>query len=284
MEGIRDKLTAAVVVLIFGGAILLTLVGEGVIEFGVSEYPQKITREQLGSLRVTSVISDWCLPDSISHYVDSIVLRDSSAMLFEYDRIGPPLDMIETSLQQLGFVITDRGNSKIDSFDFYWVSGENGDIFAHITMLRTATKTFVSVASGKSIEDVLSIKIVSDGVSAELSSDRSYTPANAEIVRTAPLAGTIYAIYYSSNPLCGSAGDEINVAARQSFDEVLARVAARSAPINATPEAMPNVDFYWACMGFCGKASFKPTHRSIHMPRGVAYAIVNIGYGGYGVK
>ncbi len=283
MGGIGDRLTVAVVVLIFGGAILLTLIGEGVLEFGASEYPQKITREQLGSLRVTSVISDWCLPDSISHYVDSIVLKDSSAMLFEYD-YAPQLDAVEKSLQQLGFVITDRGNSKVDSFDFYWVSGENGDIFAHVTMLRTATKTFVSVASGKSVEDVLSIRIVSDGISAELSSDRSYTPANAEIVRTAPLAGTIYAIYYSSNPLCGNVGDDINVAARQSFDEVLARVAASSAPINATPEAMPNVDFYWACMGFCGKASFKPTHRSIHMPRGVAYAIVNVGYGGYGVK
>ncbi len=280
---IGDRLTVAVVVLIFGGAILLTLIGEGMLEFGSSEYPQKITREQLGSLRVTSVISDWCLPDSISHYVDSIVLKDSSAMLFEYD-YAPQLDAVEKSLQQLGFVITDCGNSKVDSFDFYWVSGENGDIFAHVTMLRTATKTFVSVASGKSVEDVLSIRIVSDGISAELSSDRSYTPANAEIVRTAPLAGTIYAIYYSSNPLCGNAGDDINVAARQSFDEAITRVAANSAPINATPEAMPNVDFYWACMGFCGKVSFKPTHRSIHMPRGVAYAIVNVGYGGYGVK
>lgn len=259
---------------VLGFFVLLGLIGEGVISF---EYPQSISKEQLQSLRLTSFISDLCLPDSISHYEDSIVLKDSSALLFRYDYDASfLLENVKSSLQSVGFVITDSGKSRIDNFDFYWLSAENGDIFTHVTAVYTGTKTHISIASGKDVKEVLSIKIVTDrtGDSAELRSDYTYKPENTNIVLTAPLAGTVYAIYYPNNPLCGKPSDEINIITRRSFDEFMLKG-------NMTP---PILDFYWACGNVYKPARFKPTNAFVYKPRGVAYAqVISLG-GGLGIK
>jgi len=241
-----------------------------------SDYPQNISKEQLQSLRLTSYLSYSCLPDSINHYEDSLVLKDSSALLFKYDYDARfLLDNVRTALQNNGFTVVDTGNTKIDNFDFYWLSAENGNIFVHVTALYTGFRTYISVASGKNVEDVLSIRICTDraGSFAELRSNRSYNPTNANIVRTAPLAGTIYALYYPNNPLCGSPSDEINILTKKSFNELLLK--------NSTSQRL---DFIWACGNIYKPARFEPTNAILYSPRGVAYAMIIVSGGGFDIK
>jgi hypothetical protein len=243
--------------------------------FGPSEFPKKISEEQLQSLRLTSFISLWCLPDSIDHYMDSLVLKDSSALLFRYDHDATYLlDMIKSGLQEIGFVITDQGTSNLNTYDFYWLSAENGNIFVHVTMLHVgglfSDNTYICIASGKNVDDVLSIKICVDdsGYPAELISDRTYTPTNANLVMTAPLSGTVYALFYPNNPLCGNPDDEINVITANSFDELL----LREQEIVQTYGYPVPIEFYWACGNFYKPERFKPVNAFVFKPRGVAYA------------
>ncbi len=265
------KITADYIIfgVVLGIIILLALIDMNVISFEPSEYPKKITQNQLYALRVTSVISNWCLPDSIDHYIDSVILKDSSAMLFGYAYNAKFLmNYIASHLQEMGFVITDMGRSKVGNYDFYWLSAENGDIFTHITSICTGKRTFVSVASGKDVKEVLSVRIETDGNNAILSAPE-YTPKNGNILLTAPLAGTIYAIYYPTNPFCGNSNDEINVISRQSFERLLHKNMKS-----------PKLDLYWACGNFYKPKRFNTTHLFIYNPRGVAYArVVMTGFG-----
>jgi len=268
----RDLLSYVILAVIFGAVLFLIMLDEGIISLEPPEYPQKISQEQLHALRVTSVISNWCLPDSIHHYMDSVTLKESSAMLFGYDYDAKFLiDYITPRLQEMGFVITDNGSSKVSNYDFYWTSAENGDIFTHVTMLYTGKRSFVSIASGKDVKEVLSIRIETDGNTAELSAP-TYKPKNANLVLTAPLAGTIYAIYFPANTLCGNPNDDINIVSRRSFEDLLHNGTMKS----------PMLDLYWACDGFYNPERLTPTHQFIYRPRGVAYASVVLT--GFGVK
>jgi hypothetical protein len=269
----KNALSILFTVAIIGGIILWTLIDEGIISLEPPEYPKKITQEQLHSLRLTSVISNWCLPDSINHYIDSIILKSASAILFKYDYNAKFLmDNVKSRLQQMGFVITDYGSKKVNYYDFYWLSAENGDIFTHVTSICTGKMTFISVASGKDVKEVLSIRIVTDGNSAELESRYVYNPTNPNILLTAPLAGTVYAIYHTTNPLCGNPNDAINVMARSSFKDVMQRTNASS----------PKLDLIWACDGYYKLSRLTPTHAFMLRPRGVAYAKVVLT--GFGIK
>ncbi len=274
IERKRTIVTTIVTLALFAIPFVLALMDEGIISFEQPEYPKKITQEQLQSLRMTSVISNWCLPDSIHHYVDSIVLKTSSAILFMY--IQPDakelMKIVESRLQQMGFVINDYGNKKLNNYDFYWLSAENGDVFVHVTSIQTGTTTYISVASGKDVKEVLSIRIVTNGETAELESGWSYKPVNPNILLTAPLAGTIYAIYYPSVPICGNPNDEVNVLAKKSFEDVLLRTNAKS----------PKLELLWACDGYYNVSRYTPTHQIVWNPRGVAYAKTVLT--GFGIK
>jgi len=275
----KDKIVSALFFIVFftlfAIPIVMALIDEGIINLEPPEFPKKVTQEQLQNLRMTSVISNWCLPDSIHHYVDSVVLESATAILFSYTQPDAKdlMKIVESRLQQIGFVINDYGNKKLNNYDFYWLSAENGDVFVHVTSIQTGTKTFISVASGKDIMGVLSIRIVTDGKDAELESGlSSYKPVNPNILLTAPLAGTIYAIYYPNVPLCGNPNDEVNIMAKRSFEEVLLRTHAKS----------PKLELLWACDNYHYLSRYTPTHLIVWNPRGVAYAKTVLT--GFGIK
>ncbi|WP_457550208.1 hypothetical protein [Archaeoglobus sp.] len=272
---LKDKLISIILISIFFIIpTVLALVDEGIISFGPPEYPKKVTQEQLQSLRMTSVISNWCLPDSIHHYVDSIVLKSSSAILFMY--IQPDakelMKIVESRLQQMGFVINDYGSKRFSHYDFYWLSAENGNVFVHVTSIQTGNTAYISVATGKDVKEVLSIRIVTDGEEAELESEFSYKPSNPSVTLTAPLSGTIYAIYYPNEPLCGNPNDEVNILAKKSFENILLKTNARS----------PKLELLWACDGYYNVSRLTPTHLIVWNPRGVAYAKTVLT--GFGIK
>ena len=273
MERRKKVVEAFIYALIILIPVILVLADEGVISFESPEYPMKITQEQLQSLRMTSVISEWCLPDSINHYADSIVLKSSSAILFTYAQPDAKelTKIVESRLQQMGFVINDYGNTKVNGYDFFWLSAENGDVFVHVTSIQLKN-AYISVASGKDVKEVLSTKIATDGESAWLESSFSYTPQNPTVTLTAPLAGTIYALYHPNNPLCGNPNDEVNILAKKSFEDFVLKTNAKS----------PKLELLWACDGYYNVSRLNSTHLVVWNPRGVAYAETVLT--GFGIK
>jgi hypothetical protein len=183
------------------------------------------------------------------------------------------MNTMRAGLQRLGFVITDEGNTNINGYDFSWLSAENGNIFVHVTVLYTGS-AYVCVSAGNQYRDVLSIRIQSDGSAASLASDIQ-CDANGSIEHVAPLAGTVYALFYPNDDLCGDPDADVNKMARQSFEEILASRDTIVGNVNykGDPNQFP-VEFYWACGNIFKPDRFHPVNSIITMPRGVAYASI----------
>lgn len=269
----------------------------------------KYTGGQQSALSLVSYLGYYSLGgDSIEHYSAERVHENGVAgIMYRYGQGSRDIaTTVHDKLEEIGFVTTGIETEKSSSWepywDYSWFSAANGDIIVYVTTYYDGRYNYVSIAAGteENEEDVYKIRIEGNDFVSLTSGVRAKSEESKEIEHVAPLAGTIYAIYYPQHKLSGPVDAAVNIEAKKSYDEMLTlkdkvetnetfrqeffNVSADNETVtNATRVVQERTRYYpwgffWVC-GYGGYGYYSPYRYDypgsgpIVRPRGTGYTI-----------